>query len=79
MPGSVAQYRALPSCLVDMGYTTAFLHGSVRESMSFVSFGQAAGVERFYTREDYEAQHGSGDFDGKWGIWDHKLDGMVFS
>ncbi|MFR2062906.1 MAG: LTA synthase family protein [Alistipes sp.] len=29
-----------------------------------------AGVERLLSREDYEARHGKGDFDGFWGIWD---------
>lgn len=73
MPNSVAEYHALPSCLVEMGYETMFLHGSVRESMGFVAFGQMAGVESFVSREDYEAERGKGDFDGKWGIWDHKF------
>lgn len=73
MPNSVAPYKALPSCLADRGYATAFLHGSVRESMGFVAFGQMAGVQQFVSREDYEAAYGGGDFDGKWGIWDHKF------
>lgn len=73
MPNSVAEYRALPECLSEMGYNTMFLHGSVRESMGFVAFGQMAGIQQFYSREDYEAERGTGDFDGKWGIWDHKF------
>lgn len=73
MPNSVAQYKAMPSCLAEMGYNTLFMHGAVRESMSFVAFGLMAGVQKFYSREDYEAEHGTGDFDGKWGIWDHKF------
>lgn len=73
MPQSMAPYHALPECLKEMGYTTAFLHGAVRESMSFVAFGKTVGVERFFSQEDYEEIHGKGDFDGQWGIWDHKF------
>lgn len=73
MPQSLGEYKALPSCLAEMGYATLFFHGAVRESMSFVSFGRMAGIQQFYSREDYEKIHGTGDFDGKWGIWDHKF------
>ena len=73
MPQSVAPYHALPACLNEMGYTSAFLHGAVRESMSFQAFGRTVGVERFWSQEDYEAERGGGDFDGKWGIWDHRF------
>lgn len=73
LPQSVAEYKALPACLDGMGYQTLFFHGAVRESMSFVAFGQRAGVRTFYSREDYERERGTGDFDGQWGIWDHKF------
>lgn len=73
LPNSVAQYYALPSCMTEMGYQTAFFHGAVKESMGFVSFGKTAGVKTFYSREEYEAENGEDDFDGKWGIWDHKF------
>ncbi len=73
LPQSVGEYKALPSCLKDMGYSTYFSHGAVHTSMSFKAFGQTAGVDNFLFREDYEAEHGGGDFDGKWGVWDHKF------
>ena len=73
MPQSMAPYHALPECLKEMGYSTAFLHGAVRASMSFVAFGKTVGVENFWSQEEYEAEHGTNDFDGKWGIWDHKF------
>lgn len=73
MPQSVGTYHALPACLKELGYTTVFLHGAARTSMSFVAFGEMAGIEKFYSREDYEERYGKGDFDGKWGIWDHKF------
>jgi phosphoglycerol transferase MdoB-like AlkP superfamily enzyme len=73
LPNSVASYHALPECMDEMGYQTAFFHGGVRESMGFVSFGKTAGVKQFYSRQEYEAEMGTDDFDGKWGIWDHKF------
>lgn len=69
LPQSQSTYHALPEILSEMGYSTAFMHGSVSTSMSFKAFGQMAGVKKFVFREDY----GTADFDGKWGIWDHKF------
>ena len=73
LPNSVAPYYALPACMNEMGYETAFFHGAVRESMGFVSFGKNTGIKNFYSRNEYEEENGSADFDGKWGIWDHKF------
>lgn len=69
LPQSQSKYHALPEILSKMGYTTSFMHGSVSTSMSFKAFGLMAGVKNFTFREDY----GDGDFDGKWGVWDHKF------
>lgn len=38
--------------------------------MGFGAYARSAGIERLISREDYEAAHGTGDFDGYWGIWD---------
>lgn len=73
LPNSVAPYYALPACMNEMGYDTAFFHGAVRQSMGFVSFGKNTGIKNFYSREEYEKENGTNDFDGKWGIWDHKF------
>lgn len=73
LPNSVAPYYALPACMNEMGYQTAFFHGAVKESMGFVSFGKNTGIKNFYSREEYEEENGTADFDGKWGIWDHKF------
>jgi len=73
LPNSVAAYHGLPECMDEMGYQTAFFHGGVKESMGFVSFGKTTGIKNFYSREEYEAENGNSDFDGKWGIWDHKF------
>ena len=60
----------LPRMLRDKGYETAFFCGSESGSMGFGAYARSAGIERLYAREEYEARHGKGDFDGYWGIWD---------
>lgn len=70
MPQSLGESRQLPAMLADKGYSTAFFCGSERGSMGFGAYARSAGVDRLVSREDYEARHGTGDFDGYWGIWD---------
>ena len=62
--------RQLPAILADKGYSTAFFCGSEHGSMGFGAYARSAGIERLYSREEYEEKHGTGDFDGFWGIWD---------
>ena len=70
MPQSLGKSRQLPAMLADKGYATLFFCGSEHGSMGFGAYARSAGVERLVSREDYEARHGTGDFDGYWGIWD---------
>lgn len=70
MPQSLGASRQLPAILREMGYTTAFFCGSDRGSMGFDAYARSAGIDRLYSRQDYEAVHGTDDFDGYWGIWD---------
>lgn len=70
MPQSLGESHQLPAMLADKGYSTAFFCGSERGSMGFGAYARSAGVERLVSREDYEAKHGTEDFDGYWGIWD---------
>ena len=70
MPQALAPTRQLPRILGDKGYATAFFCGSSAGSMGFGAYARSAGIERLYSREDYERRHGTGDFDGYWGIWD---------
>ena len=70
MPQSLGRSRQLPAILADRGYGTLFFCGSEHGSMGFGAYARSAGVERLISREDYEAAHGTGDFDGYWGIWD---------
>ena len=78
MPQSLGESRQLPAMLADKGYATLFFCGSEHGSMGFGAYARSAGVEpsppharhQARSREDYEARHGTGDFDGYWGIWD---------
>ena len=70
MPQSLGRSRQLPAILAGKGYSTAFFCGSEHGSMGFGAYARSAGVERLFSREDYEKRHGRGDFDGYWGIWD---------
>ena len=38
--------------------------------MGFGAYASQAGIQHYYSREDYEQAQGTGDFDGYWGIWD---------
>lgn len=77
MPQAMAETRALPAILKDKGYRTMFFCGSDHGSMGFGAFARTTGIEHLYSRQDYEKVHGSGDFDGYWGIWDEKFIGYM--
>ncbi len=58
------------------GYTTAFFHGAQNGSMGFQAFARATGFQRYYGRNEYNADpnfHGDADFDGTWAIWDEEF------
>ena len=70
LPQAVAPMEALPKILHNEGYATSFFNGSSRGSMGFGAYATQAGIENYYSRENYERAHGTDDFDGYWGIWD---------
>jgi len=70
LPEALSPTDALGTLLKDRGYSTWFFNGSERGSMGYVAYSRIAGIENFRTKEDYEATHGTNDFDGYWGIWD---------
>lgn len=73
MPQSLGVSRQLPAILRSEGYETMFVCGSERGSMGFDAYAKIAGIDRTLSKEDYEREHGRGDFDGYWGIWDEKM------
>ena len=69
-PSSMNDYTGLAGILAAEGYETAFFHGAQNGSMGFQAFAQKTGFQRYFGRTEYEAAHGTDDFDGTWAIWD---------
>ena len=72
-PASMNHVGGIASILAAEGYQTAFFHGAQRGSMGFQAFSRATGFQKYYGREDYDADTrfgGDEDFDGMWAIWD---------
>jgi arylsulfatase A-like enzyme len=61
---------SLPLLLKKMGYKSALFHGAPNGSMGFQAFGQLAGVDEYYGKDEYNNDK---DFDGVWGIWDEEF------
>jgi phosphoglycerol transferase MdoB-like AlkP superfamily enzyme len=62
--------RSLPLILHNEGYHTSFFHGAPNGSMGFDAFVNLAGIRHYYGMNEYGNDE---DFDGMWGIWDHKF------
>ena len=58
------------SLLKEEGYATRFYFGGNRGSFNIDQTLNVAGFERVVSREDYGLDR---DFDGQWGVWDHKM------
>ena len=69
-PASMNDYTGLAGILGKEGYETAFFHGAQNGSMGFEAFAKKTGFQHYYGRTEYEAAHGTSDFDGTWAIWD---------
>ncbi|MBK8349770.1 MAG: LTA synthase family protein [Saprospiraceae bacterium] len=67
---STNNINSVASILKPHGYTSAFFHGAAKGTMGFYSFCKSAGFDQYYAKEDYPDN--KNDFDGSWGIWDHK-------
>lgn len=60
-----------PAALLNKkGYATRFYFGGNRGSFNIDQTLRAAGFEKIMCREDYGMDR---DFDGQWGVWDHKM------
>lgn len=76
-PQSLGESMPMPKILQSEGYATSFFCGSPRGSMGFGAYANLSGIDARYGREDYEAAHGTDDFDGYWGIWDEPFFGFM--
>jgi phosphoglycerol transferase MdoB-like AlkP superfamily enzyme len=61
---------SLASCLKQIGYNTSYFHGAPNGSLGLNSFSKIAGFDRYYGKNEY---NNNDDYDGTWGIWDHKF------
>ena len=61
---------SLASCLRDFGYSTYYFHGAPNGSLGLNSFAKIAGFENYIGKTEYNNNE---DYDGTWGIWDHKF------
>ena len=60
----------IASCLSTKGYSTAFAHGAPNGSLGLNGFTVQAGISKYIGKNEYANNK---DFDGVWGIWDHKF------
>jgi phosphoglycerol transferase MdoB-like AlkP superfamily enzyme len=69
-PYSGNKINSVASELKKKGYHTSFFHGAPNGSMGFQAFVNVAGVDHYFGMSEYDNDD---DFDGLWGIWDHKF------
>lgn len=62
--------NSLASLLGEKGYYTAFFHGAPNGSMGFQAFANSCGFEQYFGKDEYGNDT---DYDGIWGVWDHKF------
>ena len=67
---SNSRINSIASSLKNEGYTSAFFHGAATATIGFHSFCKSAGFDYYFGKEDYI--NVDENFDGSWGIWDHK-------
>lgn len=63
-------FSSLASLLGDKGYHSSFFIGHPNGAMGYTSFTKLAGFQHYYGMDEYG---NTDDFDGIWGIWDHKF------
>lgn len=61
---------SLANVLKEKGYYTAFFHGAPNGSMGFQAFANSCGFDAYFGKDEY---NNNSDYDGIWGIWDHKF------
>lgn len=61
---------SLPGLLKEKGYYSAFFHGAPNGSMGFQAFANSCGFDAYMGKDEYG---NNDDYDGIWGIWDHKF------
>lgn len=72
MPQSLGQLQGLPYILSQEGYNTSFFCGTERNSMFFEAYASMAGIETFFSKEDYEKEYpiNVNTIEPFWGVYD---------
>ena len=69
-------FNSLASLFGEKGYHSSFFIGHPNGAMGYTSFTKLAGFQHYYGMDEYGD---NSDFDGMWGIWDHKFFGYFAS
>ncbi len=64
------QFTSIAAVMNKHGYQTAFFHGGKNGTMNFDSYAQKVGFQEYFGLNEYPNK---GDYDGSWGIWDHRF------
>lgn len=64
------QIESIPKNLKKLGYSSGFFHAATNGSMNFDVFSDLAKFDQYFGRTEYNNEE---DFDGTWGIFDHKF------
>lgn len=72
LPQSLSTINGLPYMLAQKGYTTSFFCGADKNSMGFEAIASQVGVQKFFTREDYEKSNpvNKNTVEPLWGVFD---------
>ncbi len=62
--------NSMSSILKEKGYYTSFFHGAPNGSMGFQAFANLCEFDDYFGKDEY---NNNDDYDGIWGIWDHKF------
>jgi len=62
--------NSLASCLSEKNYESVFAHAAPNGSLGLNAFAVMAGIKKYIGKNEY---NNDADFDGVWGIWDHKF------
>ena len=63
-------FMSLASCLSEKGYDRMYAHGGANGSIGLNAFASVAGFNKYIGKDEY---NNNDDYDGVWGIWDHKF------
>ncbi len=63
-------FMSLASCLSEKGYDCMYAHSGANGSIGLNAFASVAGFNRYIGKDEY---NNNADYDGVWGIWDHKF------